>query len=99
MAVLIEERVEQNITDTIHELLEWHQKSGRFAVSSFNPNIGAEVNFFTEHGGRSEHEPIRRAGVRFTQLKWHPNEDLVVVASNDGDLLLRYADDTSGTHY
>ncbi|VDM46420.1 unnamed protein product [Toxocara canis] len=95
MAVLIEKKVEQNVADTRHELLEWHSRSGRLAVSSYNANFGSEVNFFTQQGGKSEHAPTRKANARITQLKWHPEDDILAVAWDNGDVVLRYVEDSN----
>uniref|UniRef100_A0A0M3IUG5 ANAPC4_WD40 domain-containing protein n=1 Tax=Ascaris lumbricoides TaxID=6252 RepID=A0A0M3IUG5_ASCLU len=89
------QRVEQNVADTRHELLEWHSKNGRLAVSSYNPNFGGEVNFFTHHGGKSESLPVRKADARVTQLKWHPDDDIIATAWNNGDVVLRCVDENN----
>lgn len=46
MGVLIEEKIENDVTSTHHEMLAWHPRNDWLAIVSYNAQIGGQVHFF-----------------------------------------------------
>ncbi|VDN50769.1 unnamed protein product [Dracunculus medinensis] len=93
MGVLIEEKIENDVTSTHHEMLAWHPRNDWLAIVSYNAQIGGQVHFFKHQIEKVNHKPVQKANCKVTKISWHPELILLLIGWENGDVTLRYADE------